>query len=801
MHSSTPGLSKSVDLLNSNQTHHHAEVHAEYRPSENDDEYDDEHHDDDYVHHAIRTNQPEDITRTTYYLDSDKEWQYHGSSKNESSDKERFSSISGGVGQRLSSSEKDRNSLEGRSDSEQSRNARLADTKTGVSVAARLEELLSKTNEIIEMERVARKKNKEVFSMFAAEKTAKPRKYSKYFVESKDRSRLGVSGVSSGEGRSTAASETYEDSLVQQSTSRRNKNDSISLQIAHDMEKITSSLLGSSLRDNPQNSQSQTLEQGPVSPEIAKEYISKKEQKKAREKEHESSSLLSDGSHNMLYSPEFSSQEARRLKVTPAKRIDMRREAINGNRSSSSRSIGTPPNRMTETPNTSMGIGNGSFGSFYQNTTFENGNESANGSYYSDEQHDENEPGAMDTEDERLELSEMANMEALNELKSRILNGAHWRDQLLIKGLSEVVNEQIEDNPGALASPIRNKVQELVAKLQSSSQPSEKGDYSYRNDNAEQSESSDDDEEEDEVDGEVASGYNVDGSDVLDMLPMERDKPQSTYRNSHRETSTFNTFSVRPPTSSRPKPFVELPDMSSEFAPISIPTFVGSSSLQPAQSIIDTRYLIPKDAYFHELPHRSRLPVYPPPQDQGPSLHYGTTSFTSHQHTTHSFVPQPSTSPRNKPETSQTLLVTSRPVFYQSHHVLPSPHQEKLLSNRKFTQSHLSQAPLMSQPIPLTERAVPENGTTHFLNIDQVQMERDANNDSGFSTRLSGGSQNGHSPSLSGRIERDAAMVSQNVRIDEYPRMNGTIDENAGVSGATHFEPYFLANIGASSLV
>lgn len=797
MHSSTPGLSRSVELLNSNKTHHRAEVHAEHRPSENDEDYDD-HQDGDYVHRAVRTSQPEDTTRTSYYLDSDKEWQYHGSSKNESSDKERFSSISGRVGQRLSSSEKDRNSLEGRSDSELSRNVRLADTKSGVSVAARLEELLSKTNEIIEMERVARKKNKEAFTMFAAEKTAKTRRYSKYFIDGKDHSRIGESGVSSGGGRSTAASGTYEDSLVQQSTSRSSKKSSMSLQIAHEMEKITSSLLGSGLRENSHHSPNQNLEHGPVSPEIAKEFISKKEQKMSLEQEQESSSLISDGSHNMMYVPEFSLQEAKRLVVTPAKRVDMRREAINGNRSSSSRSIGTPPNRMSslDTPNTSMGVGHGSFGSFYQNTTFENGHESDNGSYNSDDQHDENELGSVDTEDERLELSEMANMQALNELKSRILNGAHWRDQLLIKGLSEVVSEQTDDNPDALSLPVRNKVQELVAKLQSSSQRLGNEDFVYRNEHAEQSESSDDDdeeeeEEEDEVDGAAAVGYTPDGSDVLDMLPMEREKPKSSQRC---EPSSINTFAMRPPISSRPKPFVELPNSSSEFTPISSPSFVVPTSLPPAQPIIDTRYLIPKDAYFHELPHRSRVPSYPSPQDQN----YGTTSFTSHQHSSHSFAPQPLSSPLNPPESAQTLLVTSRPIFYQSHHVIPPPNREKLLSNRKFTPSH---EPPASQPSYFTERPLPDASVSHFVNIDQVQMERDANNDSGFSTRLSGGSQNGHSPSLSGRIDRDAAMVAQHVRMDEYPRKNGTIDERSGVNVTTHFEPYFLANIGASSLV
>lgn len=797
LHSSTPGLSKSVDLLNGNKTHHRAEVHAEYRSSEIDDDYNG-HQVDDYVHHAVRTNQPEDTKRTTYYLDSDKEWQYHGSSKNESSDKERFSSISGRVGQRLSSSEKDRNSLEGRSDSELSRNVRLTDTKSGVSVAARLEELLSKTNEIIEMERVARKKNKEVFSMFAADKTAKPRMYSKYFVESKDRSRKGESGVSSGGGRSTAASGTYEDSLVQQSTSRSSKN-SMSLKIAHEMEKITSSLMGSGLRPNSHHLPSQTLDQGPVSPEIAKEFISKKERNKAHETEQESNSLMSDGSHNMLYVPEFSSQEARRLKVTPAKRVDMRREAINGNRSSSSRSVGTPPNRMSnvDTPNTSMAIGNASFGSFYQNSTFENGHESDNNSYNTDEHHDDNDPGSGDTEDERLELSEMANMQALNELKSRILNGAHWRDQLLIKGLSEVVNEQTDDNPDALSGPVRNKVQELVAKLQSSSQLLENGEFNYRNENADQSESSDDEEEEDEVDGEAAVGYTADGSDVLDMLPMEREKPQSSQRSLLYEPSLYNQYTARPPTSSRPKPFVELPDYSSEFTPISTPSFTPNS-MPPAQPIIDTRYLIPKDAYFHELPNRSRIPSYPPPQQPSSSLNYGTTSFTNTQPIAQPFVSQPSSNPLQQPETAQTLLVTSRPIFYQSHHVLPAPHQEKLLSNRKFTQSHIPTT--TSQPSHFPEHPLPESGASHFLNIDQVQMERDSNNDSGFSTRLSGGSQNGHSPSLSGRVERDAALG--HARNDEYPRSNGTIDERqGGVSGATHFEPYFLANIGASSLV
>lgn len=817
----TPGMSRSFDLLDSHQVIVH-------RDAGHDDSDEHGHDDSDRNHSCL--------------MDSDKEWQYHGSSKPASSDKDKISSVSGDK-QRRSSSEKDRNSLEDKSDSELSKRIKFMERQKGYSVAARLEELLCKTNEIIEMERTARRKSNEAFSMLAPEKEKTSRRNSK-----QSGSELRVSSSSRSSGAGMSGNGGFESSLVRkfrQSSLMSNPEfddddhaENSSFKIAQEMEKITSSLLG---REDPQHRIIQgSSDNGPVSPEIAKEYSSKKEQKSAREQEQELSSVLSEGSHRSYGMPDYPN---RNRNGSYNGEITIARPDLNGYMSSSSKSANSPGLFSRNSEIMSSGSAGressaeatppvnvlSSFGGFYQNSSFDDELSSSgntlkgDGARRSIYHHDAS--AALDVDD-RCELSEMANMKELNELKSRILNGAHWRSQLRKNGQEKEVvpvgNDEnateihispkieVVDNIASKSAPklpVRSKVHDLVAKIQGSKNitNSEAPSYLIRNnttavdeendidDDDEESESSDEDEDDD-----------IDFShDVVDTV--ERFSPATGTAAAPLKSAEFLYDAFRSqrqiPTIVNPKPIqfkaYAMNGEETTVAPSQL-TVSHPISSYAQQPVIDTRYLIPKDAYFHELPNRNR----PSP----------ITDKLPEPSTLHGMDPRPSIVQPHQP--SYHVMGHNQSIFSNQHiqqqdsrtpyiqHVTQLPQREKLLSNRKFLAPSSVQVPHLKPfgtyappsvggPFPV---AVPSM-STHFINIEQEQIERDANNDSGYSTRING-SLNGPSPSLSGQTDPDlGAMELITPRNDVY---RGTVQPNVN---SNKLDRYYMTNIGASSLV
>lgn len=833
MKCTTPGLSRSFDLLDSHQVIVHRDA------GQNDS---DEHgHDDSDRNHS-------------YMMDSDKEWQYHGSSKPASSDKDKISSISGDK-QRLSSSEKDRNSLEGKSDSELSKRIKYMERQKGYSVAARLEELLCKTNEIIEMERTARRKSNEAFSMLVPDKEKASRRPNK---QSGSELRVSSSSRSSGAGFSG-----YESSLVNkfmQSSLMSNPEfddddhaDNSSFKIAQEMEKITSSLLG---REDPQHHNIQgTSDNGPVSPEIAKEYSSKKEQNAAREQEQEMSSVLSEGSHRSYGIPDY---PTRNRNGNYNGEVTIVRPDHNDYMSSSSKSGNSP--RMFSRNSEIMSSGSAgvellaeatksvnvlsSFGGFYQNSGFDDDLSSSgntlkvDGSRRSIYQIDGS--AALDVDD-RCELSEMANMKELNELKSRILNGAHWRSQLRKNGPEkeaipdgnvgnaapkiEVVENIVSKSAPKL--PIRSKVHDLVAKIQGSKNitNSEAPSYLIRNNTTvgnDQIDIDDNDNEEDESESsDEDEDDDIDFShDVVDTVErFGRDAGANAAAPLKSAEFLYDAFRSQRqiPSIVNPKP-IEF----KSYAMNGEETTVGPSHLTVShpitsyaqQPVIDTRYLIPKDAYFHELPNRSRPS---PITDKLPELAFPQqTNGTNGPSTLHGIDPRPSIVQPHQP--SYHAMGHNQSIFSNQHiqqqnsrapyiqHVTQLPQREKLLSNRKFLAPVAGQTPHHK---PFGSYAPPVLGgpsitipsmSTHFINIEQEQIERDANNDSGYSTRING-SLNGPSPSLSGQTDPDlSAMELIATRNDVY-RGAGVSTVQPTLNSISKLDRYYMTNIGASSLV
>lgn len=836
MKCTTPGMSRSFDLLDSHQVIVHRDAHNDS----------DHGHDDSDRNHS-------------YLMDSDKEWQYHGSSKPASSEKDKISSVSGDK-QGLSSSEKDRNSLEGKSDSELSKRIKYMERQKSYSVAARLEELLCKTNEIIEMERTARRKSNEAFSMLTPEKEKASRRPSKPSGSSE----LRVSSSSRSSGAGLSGSGGYESSLVnkfRQSSLMCNPEfddndhaDNSSFTIAQEMEKITSSLLG---REDPQHHQG-ISDNGPVSPEIAKEYSSKKEQKSAREQEQELSSVLSEGSHRSYGMPDYPS---RNRNGSYNGEISIARPDLNGYMSSSSKSGNSPGMLSRNSEIMSSGSAGressaeathsvnvlSSFGGFYQNSSFDDemslsGNTlKVDGARKSIYQHDAS--TTLDVDD-RCELSEMANMKELNELKSRILNGAHWRNQLRKNGQEK---EAVPDRNGEKATeihitpnievaedivsksapklPIRSKVHDLVAKIQGSKNitNSDAPSYLIRNNTTAADEEDDIDDDNDETDESESSDEDEDddidfSQDVVDTV--ERFGPDTSTSSAPLKSAEFLYDAFRSqrqiPSIVNPKPIqFKAYAMNGEETTVAASKLTASQPISSyaQQPVLDTRYLIPKDAYFHELPNRSRPS---PITDKVPELAFPQRlNGTNGPSTLHGMDTRPSIVQPH--QLSYNVMGQNQPIFANQHmqqqdsripyiqHVTQLPQREKLLSNRKFSAPSSVQAPLHK---PFGSYAPPTVGgpfpvampsmSTHFINIEQEQIERDANNDSGYSTRING-SLNGPSPSLSGQTDPDlSAMELIASRNDVY---RSAITTAQPALNSSKLDRYYMTNIGASSLV
>jgi ankyrin repeat domain-containing protein 6 len=424
--------------------------------------------------------------------------------------------------------------------------------------------------------------------------------------------------------------------------------------------------------------------------------------------------------------------------------------------------------------------------------------------------------------DDSAELSEMADLRELNDLKSRILNGTNWRSQVLKKTAHEINHSNGDATAGDLpngsvngvtrkydikSSEIKTlkakdhdevdgevcplKVKDIISKFQGLQSPgstlSESRDKWHHqqstalNDGHEENTDSESSEDESETEEEVEE----EGDDGLEPLPPP---PISGFQNGYHQPA-FNAPAQRYPVANYQNvPYVNHPE----------PEAMAPPPLMP-KSIIDPRLLIPKDAYFHELPGKQVMRPsqqnggYPPYQPVPVHLggrnrnpipvdlndaeiantntaamvahslsysHHSSVPLDLPQFQQYSPVPHPHQIYHNYPPPILQApvhhpIIAQQPLIYNRPPLKIVPQKEKLLSNRKFGYSNLVDMELTRLNPSETSSAEGSTSTTfsnHLQLLDQVQYERDKNNDSGYSTKICGSSQ-GASPSLSGHMD------------------------------------------------
>lgn len=732
-------------------------------------------------------------TRGTVRTDSDRinSMQFNKEWHNQDLDKEK-SSISDKV--RISSSERDRNSLEDRSDSDLSKRIKKMELRSGISVAERLEELLSKTNEIIEMERTSRKKSKDALGVLNVPKSKRRTRGSEHLR------------VSASSNKSSSDGDVI-NQLRNQSKIYSELDDTAF--IAKEMEKITNSLLGHG--KNVENMEKHS----PVSPEIAKEFISQKERNGHIDNEHEHSSILSGSSYRSVYGTDLNKHVNSPTYTNPetSKQAHSMQDR-NENTSYIPLASRTPfnPNDANSTSfsknSADSDVVDGLSG-FYQNTCFDDGHSSDGDTVKSENHYGEQEIGTNDNNDnkyqvadvgnldidDRCELSEMANMKQLNELKSRILNGAHWRSQLRKSSTLDAtpkVDEVRDDQVNGIATTyeIKNcEIKTLKSNQQTfadvhgapiegiSNNPSNGTvNTSYQ----ENSESSEEEGEDEFPNVSQFDSRNIEKSlRYLDSLTPQRvgnPNGSSLYANQSYKMYSQPELTTPPPMYHLTKP--QLYNGGSH---------ISQSFKSPVPKILDTRCLIPKDAYFHDLPNKHRLI---PITDALPELHYSANQI-HHTSAGRNRNPLPISIDENefRSEAGAHFSNTNLPAYGNM-----SPY--KYQASPQFGANNLPttfvdrQNPIATVPEPeklLTSRKFGTNFDTELKNhavmgsnysIDQVQLERDLNNDSGYSTKVSGSISSRPSPSLSGQTE---------------------VELNKGNDLRRHYDGYYVP--GASSLV
>lgn len=693
-------------------------------------------------------------------------------------------------------------------------------TKLRMSVAGRLEELLSKTNEIIEMERLTRAKTKE------------ERRRSR--VAPADKAKVsGSVRSSSGYEEDVLIGKLKNTSLQYGPTHAGHANSSF---IAQEMEKITTSLLG--YRDDDCKKGDESLA---ISPEIAKEYENQKERASAIEQERDHSSAMSGSSYRSVYVPSFSAKTMITNDATaPSMNENQDKRSPNASNHYDEEDDDEEEGAQIEMPN--------SFCGFYQNTCFEDVPSSSNNTIKSEKQRidPEQKVGVTNVDvDEPSELSEMANTRELNELKCRILNGSNWRNQQLqrknvhdnnqppnredptitngiiktldtpiaqfeFKNIPEVRTEHAE----IYALPPRVKVNELVARIQGN----QNSPLTINPLDGIPSDSSEDE---------------IDSADPgASAISMNTTAIGGMYVNQNFQTNYDD------PTQRQTLCTTNLPDYSCQL-PATLGSHVGTArqSQFAEPRFIDTRSLIPKDAYFHELPNKNKLrpitdnqpepPITSPMTQRQPPTVYNPTARSRNplpMSVNHSILfnnPPPIITPMAMPNylpvinhyrssQAQQPHQTAADVHAGTTMVSPAdiqteyslirrpvlPQREKLLANRKFGDAADFQNRNYER-IDSSTLSIPSVGCnsvvgTNIVHIDHGhQIERDSNNDSGYSTKMGGGSSLGPSPSLSGHTEPEVIIIETTKNGNSFERYEA-VDDNGR---------YYVSTFGASSLV
>ncbi|XP_055691196.1 protein phosphatase 1 regulatory subunit 12A [Lutzomyia longipalpis] len=527
-----------------------------------------------------------------------------------------------------------------------------------MNVSERLEELLHKTHEIIEMERATRRRNKELMKLFPHSRK-------------KSRTRMGTGG-------------DLDDSQY----------------IAEEMEKITASLMNE-IANKDADDDEEAATAAPVSPEIAKEVHHVKEKDTAG---RSSRSRMSD-SGSSVYVPDFNQRTRMCSGESPA---------------------------HEKSPQTSPTM-NG----FYQNVCFDDPNTSSSNTIKSERNASDDQAqnadkmstevsGSMSEEKADELVSELTNMRELHELKSRILNGSHWRSQVLRKSAQDHNHQEGETNGGGvgqvenslptkyeiknseiktLKTQPKSKVHELVAKIQGKM-------TKLKAQVKEDSESSDEECPDEGKDEEEYCGNGMlSDHNNVDYYPTHQMNGGMTYQQHIEESLLPLTYHRAQPQVANYRSGLSQTGQMNGCVPNGQTTWIPNGQMH-----FDRSTLIPKDAYFHELPHKNRY--------AGDEM---VTSFSDSRN-------------RNPlPYHVNDLMV--QPEYDNPVRVLPQ--REKLLSARKFGYANLVE---MEQQM-----------------MEQAQLERDMNNDSGYSTKICGSS-HGPSPSLSGQTDSDLGGTNRGSR-------------------------------------
>lgn len=216
---------------------------------------------------------------------------------------------------------------------------------------------------------------------------------------------------------------------------------------------------------------------------------------------------------------------------------------------------------------------------------------------------------------------------------------------------------------------------------------------------------------------------------------------------------------------------------------------------QHNQSQGNQSHLIPKDAYFHDISERrgsdlevigrNRQPLppappqLPPPPPMGLSdadLYLranGNMDYYSEQCHDNGMMPQMQ---QYRPRLEyyhvynnhgNQMSAGSAPTTSEALH------KEKLLASKKYT----GYTNLME--MDMEKMAISSQGYDHHMQVD-----RESNNDSGYSTKL-GGSSHGPSPSLSGnQVHVDLDSLGPNFNLNTHPMSGHYSNQPAGPSSA-----------------
>lgn len=378
-------------------------------------------------------------------------------------------------------------------------------------------------------------------------------------------------------------------------------------------------------------------------------------------------------------------------------------------------------------------------------------------------------------EDHDGHLSELTNHRELNQLKSRILNGGSpWKSQVLKKSHHNSQSHSpssSDDATNRLTSPTAEqsgdiqalrkellaakmgKVHEIVARIQNNMMQ-----QMHDNDEDDESESSEeeeeDEEDEEEDDKEVVdddNGRPENRSEIIDLTLKQKspEAPQSAF-----DYENFNNGILPASFCYRAEPQV---------------ANCRSGLQQQAQSAVSAaNHLIPKDAYFHDISERrnefqvnngrNRQPLPPPPPPpQGLTeddlfLRPGSADKTYFPTQCHESA---MLSQNMRPRLEYYHVYNNHANQMRVPQSSVDLHKEKLLASKKY-QGYTNLMEMDMEKMAINTRSY-------------EQVDRESNNDSGYSTKL-GGSSHGPSPSLSGnQVQLDLDSLGPNFNLSTHP--------------------------------